>query len=96
VSTPIWNGILDPSLAGTELGLIRTGCGTGRPSIKTSGKRAIAYVLDLLFVVVPAGLADFFGIGLVAPKSTRGLGVVLLIASFLWLLLAGIYNEVFR
>ena len=60
------------------------------------GKRAIAYILDFLFVVLPAAVAGFVGIGLVFPGSTRGVGVVLLIAAFLWLFLAGIYNEVFR
>lgn len=60
------------------------------------GKRAIAYILDLLFVFVPAGLMGIVGIVLVIPESTRGLGVVLLITAFLWLLLAGLYNEVFR
>lgn len=60
------------------------------------GKRAIAYILDLLFVFIPAGVAGMVGIALVIPDSSRGIGVVLLVAGFIWLPLAGIYNEVFR
>lgn len=60
------------------------------------GKRAIAYILDLLFVVLPAAVATVIGVVMLIPRTSRSLGIALVVIAVFWLLLAGIVNEVIR
>lgn len=58
------------------------------------GTRALAYLIDFFFVLVPGSIAILFGIGAVFAESTRGLGAFLIVGGALWLLTAGIYNSI--
>lgn len=60
------------------------------------GTRALAYIIDVLFVVVPGAAAIILGIGLVFSDATRGVGVALIVVGALWSLIAGLYNDVWR
>ena len=60
------------------------------------GKRAVAYLLDVLYVALPGFVAALISIGFFIPESTRGIGVALLVAGGLWWLFSGIYNTVIR
>ena len=59
-------------------------------------KRAIAYIVDFLFVVVPFFVCLIVSLIMITEKAVRPLSFVLVIASFIWLIGAGIWNNVFR
>jgi uncharacterized RDD family membrane protein YckC len=60
------------------------------------GKRAVAYLIDLLYVIVPGMAAAIISIGFFIPDATRGIGIGLLVVAGLWWLFAGLYNTVVR
>jgi len=60
------------------------------------GKRAVAYIIDVLYVWLPATAGVIVAIVMVFPNQTRGLGVLLIVVSVAWFLLAGLWNEVVR
>lgn len=60
------------------------------------GKRAVAYLIDVLYVVLPGFAAAIISIGFFIPNSTRGVGVVLLVGAIVWWLFAGLHNVVIR
>ncbi len=60
------------------------------------GKRALAYIIDVLYVLVPATAGVILAVVLLFPGETRGVGVLLVVVSAGWLLLAGIWNDVVR
>ena len=59
-------------------------------------KRAIAYLIDVLFSWVPGILGLFVGIVMLFNGITRILGVLLIIASPIWCVGSAIWNEIFR
>lgn len=60
------------------------------------GERAVAYLIDVAYVIAPAFAAAMISIGFFVLSETRALGVLLLVAAGFWLLLSGIYNTVVR
>jgi uncharacterized RDD family membrane protein YckC len=60
------------------------------------GKRAIAYLLDFLYVILLPAIATIFGLILLFNASFRLIGIALLIASVGWLLVAGLWNDVVK
>ncbi len=60
------------------------------------GKRAVAYIIDLLYVWMPATAGAIVAIVMVFPNQTRGIGVLLIVVSGGWFLLAGIWNDIVR
>ena len=60
------------------------------------GKRALAYIIDVLFVIVPAAGGAFISVVLLFSDDLRSVGVILAVASLLWLFCAGIWNEIIR
>lgn len=60
------------------------------------GKRALAYIIDVLYVLVPATAGVILAVVMLFPGETRAVGVFLVVVSAGWLLLAGIWNDVVR
>lgn len=60
------------------------------------GKRAVAYIIDVLYVWVPATAGVIVAVVMVFPSQTRGIGVLLIVVSGGWFLLAGIWNDIVR
>jgi uncharacterized RDD family membrane protein YckC len=60
------------------------------------GKRAVAYIIDVLYVWVPAFAGVIVAVVLVFPSQTRAIGVLLIVVSGAWFLFAGIWNDVVR
>jgi uncharacterized RDD family membrane protein YckC len=60
------------------------------------GKRAVAYIIDLLYVLIPGTAGVIVALVLVFPGRTRAFGVLLVVMSAGWLMLAGIWNDVVR
>ncbi|SVC93228.1 uncharacterized protein METZ01_LOCUS346082, partial [marine metagenome] len=49
------------------------------------GKRAVAYIIDLLYVLIPGTAGVIVALVLVFPGRTRAFGVLLVVASAGWL-----------
>jgi len=60
------------------------------------GKRALAYIIDVLFVIVPAIGGAIIAIVLLFSDALRSFGVILGVLSVLWILGAGIWNQIIR
>jgi uncharacterized RDD family membrane protein YckC len=60
------------------------------------GKRALAYIIDVLFVIVPAIGGAIIAIVLLFSDALRSFGVLLAVLSLLWILGAGIWNQIIR
>lgn len=60
------------------------------------GTRAIAYLIDVAFAVLPGLGAIVLGFAGVFSDSIRGLGVALIIFGAIWMLTAWFYNDVWR
>jgi uncharacterized RDD family membrane protein YckC len=60
------------------------------------GKRALAYIIDVLFMLIPSFIGVFVGFALLFSDTVRSLGVITVVAGLLWLLGAGIWNEIIR
>lgn len=60
------------------------------------GKRALAYIIDVLFILVPCFIAFIVSITLLFEGSLRPIGFLLALASLVWLLGAGIWNQIIR
>jgi len=59
-------------------------------------KRAIAYLLDVLFSWIPGILGLVIGVLMLFNGNTRVLGILLIIASPIWCIGSAIWNEIFR
>jgi uncharacterized RDD family membrane protein YckC len=59
-------------------------------------KRAIAYLIDVLFSWVPGIIGLMVGLVMLFNGNTRVLGVLLIIASPIWCVGSAIWNEIFR
>jgi len=60
------------------------------------GTRAIAFILDVVFAIVPGVFAIVLGVGGVFSDSVRGVGVVFIISGILWILTAWFFNDIWR
>lgn len=60
------------------------------------GTRAIAYLIDIAFAVIPGLVAVILGIGGVFSDAIRGIGIILIVVGVLWMLTAWFYNDVWR
>jgi len=59
-------------------------------------KRALAYIIDVFFILIPGIVGMFLGIAMLFGIVTIGGGIALFFLSFLWLLVAGFWNDVWR
>lgn len=59
-------------------------------------KRALAYIIDVFFILIPGIVGMILGIAMLFGIVTIGGGIALLFLSFLWLLVAGFWNDVWR
>jgi len=60
------------------------------------GKRAVAYIVDVLFVVVPPVVALPLSLFLVIAGVPIPLWTLLLVCALGWLLIAGLWNDIVR
>ncbi|MAF96375.1 MAG: hypothetical protein CMM60_11565 [Rhodospirillaceae bacterium] len=60
------------------------------------GKRALAYIIDVLFILVPPVVGVILALVLLFSSKTRGVGFLLVVVSGGWFLLAGLWNDVVR
>jgi uncharacterized RDD family membrane protein YckC len=60
------------------------------------GRRIGAFLVDILFAIVPATVLLVFGLTLLIGTDNVGLGVMMLLLGGGWVLVGGIWNKIFR
>lgn len=60
------------------------------------GRRVAAYLIDVLFVIVPPGIGSMFAVFLVFVGVPISIWTLLLVVVVGWLLTAGLWNDIVR